>query len=224
MGKATNPIQTRYYIFGVPIVILVIMIINIVRPVIGQMITNRDPDLQAIVDCENWKTPICVIETIENLAPYEVNSIGCVKSMYTILVANKGGYVSENVVFISDDAKYIEYKKEGEEIKPFRNRRYVSMGDLAPSLTIEMSVWTTCPVCRQPKFKITQNSTPAKIHVRIPVSALAAWVNKHPKIHLSLILLSVFSICFFAYQLKLRGRQIFYRCNVKKEKATGKRK
>ena len=104
-----------------------------------------------------------IISEIERLEPCEADNVTHLKSIHSILVKNDGSKVCEDLKIIFQDAKYIEFKKEGEKRQKFQNIILVKMGDLDSSVTIEIDVWATCPAGEKPEFKITSRGQPADV-------------------------------------------------------------
>jgi len=145
-----------------------------------------------------------MIKEIDELEPCEANTARQLRSMYSIRVQNKGHRKSEHVILTFEDAKYIEYKKEGEDKRIYRERRFVDMNDLSPTRAISIKAWATCPVSRLREFHISQDFGPyPSYRTKTPVRKSAAWANLHPKVCLAFILFSVGLLCIFAYSLAL---------------------
>jgi hypothetical protein len=105
-----------------------------------------------------------IISEIECVEPCEADNVTHLKSIYSILVKNDGSKICEDLKIIFRDAKYIEFKKEGEARQKFQDLILVKMGDLDSSVTIEIDVWATCPIGEKPEFKITSRGQPADVY------------------------------------------------------------
>lgn len=100
----------------------------------------------------------------KRLEPCDINNVKQLKSQYYFSLKNNGGKVCEDIRIIFKDAKYIEFKISDGEKQKTNDQGYALIGDLYPSVGLNINVWATCPI-NKPEYIITSKDGTADITV-----------------------------------------------------------